>query len=97
MMTSYLCIVSTETISQNHGSLLLHLVWLGLVAVALEVDPLVHVRVPEDVVASSDPLLETETLEQRHQPAEGDVCVRPAVKDLLEQTIVLGHAAILAL
>lgn len=72
-----------------------HLIWLGLAALALQVDELLHSRLDEDVVTAARPLLKAESPKEVAQISEPDVRVRSTPENPPQELLLPCHRAIL--
>jgi hypothetical protein len=72
-MTSYLCIRQlSKSVAQEDRADLPYLVGLRPTSIALEVDPLLHIDTPKDVVATLRPLLESQVKKKAPESVEAD-------------------------
>jgi hypothetical protein len=99
MMISYLHLLriaaSSQTILHDYRTNLLHLVWLGMTVLRLQVEDLHYPFLREDVVVASDALIEPQPAHKLTQTAERDVCIGATAQDSQQTFPVLGHPSFL--
>jgi hypothetical protein len=83
-MISYLVVSTGKAILHNNSPYLSHLVRFGMTAVPLQVDPFLHARFSEQMMAASRPPRESQALKQSAQVFKADARVRGAAQQARE-------------
>lgn len=87
----YSSFILAQLVFQDHTADLTDLIRFRLASVTLQIDFLRNALLPEDMLAASYTLCKSSVSQQATQLVKADICIRLALKNLLQELFVLTY------